>query len=366
MKSQYLDAVQAIHNFIASQKLRPGARLPSSRLLAEHLGFLRKTTDRACQHMITRGILIRNGYKLLVGTETPARQSIEGVVYVASYLEPFSRAVGRILAERGVNHRRMELTSIKHNNPLPVLRKILAEKPAGVIFWRSSWIEGLESVAGQCNIPIVICADGAPDVDLSTAQTDWFRGMEKALMHLFSLGHRHIALVSGNKASTFDLALASAYRTVCERLGLKQSASLIWQADSLHNEVMRNMMLERRRSSPDVTALIVGQYGCIEATEIFSVPEEVSIVSIMGSDNLSKRKPPLTTVSLRDSDDCIASWACSEIIAQIQARESGRPKRPPRHAFFAPELIIGGSTRDLTKEQGDFFDIGTVDRDLVL
>ena len=63
---KYTEAVDAIRKLIADRKLAPGSGLPSARLLAKQIGCHSKTMDRACQDLISKGLLSRIGYKLLV------------------------------------------------------------------------------------------------------------------------------------------------------------------------------------------------------------------------------------------------------------------------------------------------------------
>ena len=326
--------------------MRPGTSLPSARLLAEQLGFTPCIVHRACQYLISSGHLVRKGYKLIVGAERMARPLLEGSVHLVSYWDGFNRAAARILTDRGVNHRTVELSFLNDRSPVPALRKTLRQKPGGVILWMPSWFAGLESVLDPCNVPMVICADGLPDLKHSSAGTDLRRGMEKALGHLASLGHRHIAHVSLFTKNPHDRELASSYRDACIKLGLKQSASAIWQMTETRDEsVLRLTMLEQRKQHPEVTALVAASTAAALATKIFRVPDDLSVISF--SDPEVKTRPPLTKVVLSGGDQCMATWACAEIISQMQNVESGRRMQPAHHALFVPDLIVCDSAKAL-------------------
>ena len=350
MKPRYPDAARTIREWIASQKLPLGARLPSSVALSKQTGIPRFTIDRACHDLVTRGLLSRSGYKHFVGAGRPSGSPIQGVVYVLSYLESYMRTIGRILTERGVNHRTMELSLINYyRSPLPALRKVFAEKPAGVILWLPGWVDGLEKTLASETTPLVICADGVPpDARLHVVGTDCLRGVELAVRHLFALGHRHIAHVRIRSSLPFNRLILEAYRRACLLTGLRSSAAAIWKADSDDEEDFRATMLEQHRKHPEVTALF-STSGAAVATKTFRVPEEMSVVGMYAQH--STCRPRLTTVDIRADDGGIFHWACTDIITQIQAIESGRPPKPPRHVFFMPDLIIGESTRALTPEE---------------
>ena len=352
MKSRYPEAAQAILNWISDRKLVPGVRLPSARLLAGQVGFPRFIMDRACQDLITRGILIRKGYKLTVGAGNVSNRPTQGRVEVLSYGDGFLKFAGRIMTELGVRHRLVELTHLKYQSPLPVLRQVLSEKPAGVILWMPTWNENLRPALEFEKIPMVICADGVPPgLNLHFVGTDYYRGTEKALRHLRDLGHRHIAHVTLGPPTLFSREIVDCYRNACLKLKLHRSASAVWQVDSSLEEIIRETLLEQRGQHPEVTAIFGSGHVASAAAKIFRVPEELSVVGLLARQG--RQLPLLTTVKIPDGDDSLVLWACTELIAQIQALEAGKPARLPRHTLFVPDLIVGQSTRALTAvEQG--------------
>ena len=344
MKSRYPEAAQAIRDWVTSRKLPSGAGLPSIRVLAETLGFKPTITERACQSLISGGFLWRKGYKLFVGAGNAGRAPTEGVVYVLSYIEEFTRAAGRILTDLRVNHRLVELSWGRHTSPLPSLRKALKEKPAGVILWTRAFGKGFEKALEKETTPMVICSDVPIEVNQSLVQMDLLRGIEKAMKHLVGLGHRHIAHVSGSRTEPLYCEIADCYRAVCSKMNMKQCALAIWQSENNSLESLRETMVEQHNRHPEVTALIAEALLASHAMKIFKVPTEMSVVGIYG-DHSDKRSP--TLVTLPDPVECMALQACTEIVSQIQAIEAGLPRKPVRRALFVPDLIVRGSTRAL-------------------
>ena len=341
---KYSEAANAIRKLITDQKLRPGSQLPSARNLAIELGCYRKTSDRACQDLISKGILTRNGYKLLVSNETQQHSSIDGTIYVLSYWDGFIRQAGRILSERGVKHRLIELSHTRHRNPLPTLRKIFTEKPAGIILWIPYWNIGMESL-GLEKIPMVICSDSIQSkLHLHISGTDYYRGIEKAIHYLWDLGHRHIAHVTSIKKYATNIEITECYRKVCLQMGLKQSALTLWELQESSEEGYRNLMQERHLQHPEVTAIFADYSIATKIVKIFRVPEELSVIG-MGNDLKSLG---LTTVSIREEDDSNALWACTNLISQIQSLNLGLPPKLPRRTLFVPDLVIRESTRALS------------------
>ena len=347
MKSQYQQAAQAVRSWIAKQKLHPGSVLPSARLLGEQIGFSRVITGLACNVLVANEVLYRKGYKVFVSAGKPVRSPIQGIVYVVSYWPGFNRAAGRILTGQGVSNRPFLLSFNKHVNPLPALRKLFAEQPAGLLLWMPCWLENLESALKAEKIPMVISASGlSPETHLHSVDTDFFRSTELALRHLRDLGHRHIAHVSNSRPNAVEKELEDYYRKICRQLKLGSSASAIWRAPSRLPEEIRGTLLDKRMRHPEVTALYAEASISAEATRALRVPENISIVSYGKLD--APARIPLTTVGVTAALDAILLLACANLISQIQAIESGRPPIPPRRILLAPDLVVQKSTRALT------------------
>ena len=348
MNRRYQEAVGAIQNWIKGRELRPGTVLPSTRELSRQLGFKHSTTDIACNLLISRNILSRKGYKLFLGGNVSVPSPIQGTIHVFSYWHGFLRAAERILTERGVKFRLSLLSPVKHQNPLSTLHKALAEKPAGVILCMSEWIGNVLPVLASAKIPTVICASCVPlELNFNVAETDTARGAEKAVRHLRDLGHRHIAHILAGPSTGLNREIADSYRKTCLNLDLKSSATAIWRVESnfLDDEFICENLRKQRKAHPKVTALFSMENIAKLAMKIFRVPEEISVVGIFGENNPSH----LTSVVLRDGDDCTCLWACTNLITQIQTLESGKPALPPRHTLFSPELLVRTSTRALTQ-----------------
>ena len=332
-----------------AEDLSPGNVLPSRNELSTLLGINPATTLRACHLLIAQGILQREGYKLRVAPAGRDPLSVQGTVYVISCFSLFHSLAEKVLTERGINHRQIKLSWTRDEGLDPVLRKIFAEKPAGVIISTGRAHQALFPLLEANPVPLVLCSAGAISLNRSSVQIDLYRATEKALSHLFELGHRHLAFVSLTENEE-SKELENCYRTVCLQLGLAQSTATIWRADSTKEEVVRNILLTGRENNPEVTAIFGDTWALYCATKIFAVPEEISVVGVHGLPDGIVSKPPLTTLGLLDPE-AIVQWACTDLISQIQTIESGRPPRTPYRAYLLPDLRMGKSTRALTALQ---------------
>jgi DNA-binding LacI/PurR family transcriptional regulator len=349
MKSKYPAAVEAVRDWIGSENLKIGTILPSAGDLAARLGFTPATMLRACQILVSRSVLDREGYKLILRVGKPVVSESKGLIQVISYLEDFSRAAGKYLTERGVRHRLIELSYTRHLRLPPILKKAFLERPAGLILWSKQLDEPSESLLQGVNFPTVVCTESKPHLTKSLVQPDAYRGVEKALRHLYELGHRQIAHVP----LVFDLAheeLIEHYRNVCLGLGLRSSSSMIWRSQIATVDGIQKTLSANRRRYPEVTALFCTAPIALWATRIFSVPEELSVVAFGAlADGLDSR-PALTRVVFSESDG-MALWACTELISQLQTIAAGRPRKLPSHTMFVPDLVSGGSARAIVTEK---------------
>ena len=342
MTSQYLLAVEAIKKWIVRENFPPGTVLPAPKKLALKVGFSAAIVARACLVLISQGVLTRQGYKLMVKATAPEVSGIEGIIFVVSFDEGFAKTTSRILTERGIIHRVVQLSWGKPVEP--VLRRIFAQKPAGLILWTPDIKEQAELIL-QPNCPIVICAGRLRRWEHSSIRIDTNGGTQQALRHLYDLGHRQLAHVSCG-FDTENRGMAEAYQMNCLKLDLKESASRIWQAENRKQEVVREAMLAGLRRNSEVTALFCNAEVGICATKTFSVPTELSVVGFDRMPEAAECQPPLTTLAVRDSD-AAALWGCTDLISQIQTIQSGRPRRPPIKAMLVPDLILGESTKAL-------------------
>ena len=346
MRNQYLLAAEAIKAWMGRTNPTPGTVLPSGKNLAVQFGFTQPIIARACLILISQGLLARKGYKLMISARSQGVSTIEGLIHIVSYDENFGQTASRILTERGINHRLVILSWGKLVEP--VLRRIFAEKPAGLLLWAPNITEQTElRLLPTC--PIMVCAGNLRRWSHSIIRVDINGGSELALRHLQELGHREIAHVSCGQADG-DRDFAEAYRLNCLKLNLNESASRIWWAENRNTAVLREALLEGRRRNPEVTAIFCTDAPAICATETFSVPSELSVVGWDGLPEGADCRPPLTTLAIRDQEP-VALWGCTNLILQIQTIQSGRPPRTTTRATLMPDLVLRKSTQALVSKK---------------
>ena len=346
MKFQYTEATQAIENWITKQKVAPGERLPSARVLAPQIGFSKEATERACLILISRGLLCRMGYKLILQADTQKHANPIGIVYIVSYWSGFIKTTGRLLTERGIKFRGIDLHPVNNKNPLPALHKLLAEKPAGIILWMPYWLDELKALESE-PIPIVICTNGAPlNVNLNLCEIAEYRGMEMAIRHLQELGHRQIACLTAYN----DFRTLEYYSKVCLQLDLKQSARAIWGSKSNSDKGYRQTINQERVRHPEVTAIVgLGLRIAEFKKETIQCLKGLSVIGVY--DHINKGQFSITRVGVQTDSVETSLWACSQIIFRIQNHESGHLNDLKHRIMVIPQLIVGNSTQPLLEKK---------------
>jgi len=345
MYKRFPTAAQALQNWIAAKNFSPGTRLPTNEVMAKKFGFTLSTMLRATQALVSGGELYRQGYKLTVAHKSKAPSPLGTIVVVSCPPEDcFTRAIKLILTQRGINFNVVEIPKAKLTAVPGALAKLSPEKTAGIILRMTGPHNKVQDWLRSTRIPTVVYAPPLQDIPQSSVQMDMFRTIDKAIDHLYKLGHRRIARFSIE--SPYHAAWFDYYHAACSKRGLKESVRNTWYAGAFRPDVIRNDLLKARKLHPEVTAVVTRDELAVMITQFLSVPRDLSVVGFGEVERARDSRPALTLVALRNPD-VMASWACNELIAQIQATKSETPL-PASEVLFVPELILGKSTRSIT------------------
>ena len=160
----------------------------------------------------------------------------------------------------------------------------------------------------DCGVRVL--TSGNVNVDrsrVSSIEQDYESGMAAAIRHLYRLGHRRIAYLSGlGRSQTFDLRCV-AYRRCAAELRLPDAGSLLVSGEAPYTTNVRdgyNCAARLLRSGKRFTAAGCGNdlmaIGAIRAFREsgLRVPQDVSVVGFDGIEIGRFCDPPLTTMSL--------------------------------------------------------------------
>jgi len=177
------------------------------------------------------------------------------------------------------------------------------------------------------NVPAVIPDDQA--------------GMTLAVEHLYALGHRRIAHVSGPQDTSTGARRAAGFRATMSAHGLvpRRIVEAASFGESSGREVADPLFRARTRPTAIVAANDLIAIGVIDAASAAGLrcPGDLSIVGFNDMPLAERLSPPLTTVR-------IPEYEMGRRGAQILLDRIDLPNHGAETVMLAPELIVRGST----------------------
>ncbi|HEY9053548.1 MAG TPA: LacI family DNA-binding transcriptional regulator [Rectinemataceae bacterium] len=205
-------------------------------------------------------------------------------------------------------------------------------------------------------VPAVMIGERTAAQDIDTVGTDTLQATRLALDHLWSLGHRRIAIATSDNGSERYLSLRGrAYREFLGDKGLAFDPSLVFSVN-LDEEGGRELA-RRFLSLPDwrkrCTALFCGNdllaIAAMDEFRKFGIMPGID-VSIVGMDDIpaaSQTYPALTTV--RKPRKQIALEAAEFLLDRMSG--PGQSELAARKTLFPGELVIRSSTGEKKEER---------------
>ena len=187
-------------------------------------------------------------------------------------------------------------------------------------------------------LPLVLINGTRDEVADHCLACDDALGVEMALEHLVSLGHRRIGLAVGPRHFVPVRRKVRALRAVGERLGVQVDVEHTFY--TVEGGAAAGAALLDRGATAVVAASDLMALGVIREAVArgVQVPGELSVVGFDDSILMQFTNPPLTTV--RQPVEALARATVDRLQWQLQGQE------PPRHGevLFAPELVVRGTT----------------------
>jgi LacI family transcriptional regulator len=194
---------------------------------------------------------------------------------------------------------------------------------------------------------VMICTDQSPQWG-SRVSIDNAYGVDKAIHHLVTLGHKEIAFIKGPDGSGDTEDRWSAVFAACKALGVRVDPRLTVQLDRLepvgtrHAEEGRVAAQNLLRGGKRFTALLayndISALGAMAALREggHKVPEDVSVIGFDDIEFASIAYPPLTTV--RQPLLEMGATAAELLIRKLSNDEHVQNVR------VRPELVVRSST----------------------
>lgn len=219
---------------------------------------------------------------------------------------------------------------------------------------RSRRVDGFIIATAQLDHPLLVelHEDGTHMVlvnrrpsglDLPTVIPDDTVGVELAVRHLASLGHRRILHLAGPSNTSTGVARARSFRDTVQDLGLEVDPKLVVTCTQWTEEAGADGLRQVLDAGQQFTAIVAGNdliaLGCYDvfAERGIRCPDDLSVVGFNDMPFLDKLRPPLTTVSVPHQQ--IGAEAARLLLDLLND-----PTRPARLVSLPLSLTVRGST----------------------
>ena len=198
----------------------------------------------------------------------------------------------------------------------------------------------VESLA-KTTIPIVIIDAefyGPVASMVGIVQSDNSAGAELAVNHLFGLGRRRIATITGLPYTSAGAKRLAGYRNALEGLGLPYREEYVVEGDFTHLSGCSGMRALLKLSEPPDAVFAAGDLMALGAMRAvhdsgLRVPDDIAMVGFDDIRFASFSVPALTTI--RQHKEKLGATACEVLIELIE----GRMTKPPS-LTLPVELIV--------------------------
>lgn len=343
-----------LREWLETNKIESGSRLPSERALARTLDMQHYAVNRAMARLIADGVVERRGYKLFYSPmqKNRPRDSMTCEL-VISHRSIFLAGYQKVARELGIN---LNLhTWESSEEAVSILRHLKPSECESVVFDPpfgepiSLW-EPATSRLVKHGVPVVCINHCAPGV--SSVQYDGTRCLELLFEHFLELGHEEMAFLTLSPWTPSSSEIFMQWRWLCAKNELPRSTERIYlQNDSRFlAEDAKRLAKRFGKEWSKVTALAVymdDEYPVQHMLDALAdhdvdVPERLSLAFVGDCRALQSSSPAVTAAS--------SDMAVLEETAYLIAARGVRKKREfgilpqPCEIHIQPQLIRRGST----------------------
>lgn len=174
-----------------------------------------------------------------------------------------------------------------------------------------------------------------------------YLGMKKAVSHLAQLGHRHIALIGGDRVSKISLDRLHGYQAGLYENGLDYRSELVEMGYYSH-ETARDAASNILKNYHEVTAFVCASdlmaFSVMETVKQagLSVPDDISVVGFDDVEEAVRSIPALTTIKQNKTE--IGRAGTKQLMAIIED-----PALHPSPVVLPCELVIRESSAEPAK-----------------
>ncbi len=274
------------------------------------------------------------------------RSSLYGLI-ISDITNPFFPELIKAFEDIAVKHNQEVLianTNYDAERMKLCVTRMLQRKVDGVAIMTSEMDENLVEVFSRRHIPLVFLDAATLRPGVSSVAIDYAGGVAAAMHHLTSLGHRHIAFISGPLRLGAAQSRLQAFKHERKSAKLPSHPKLIQEGnhrvDGGREAMLRILDSDARPTavlaSNDLTA--IGAMGAIHERGL-SIPGDISVI---GFDNIvlsAYTSPTLSTVNAPRAE--VANAAFNSL---LDARKPGGKLAPGERHHVQTSLVVREST----------------------
>lgn len=317
----------SVVSYVTSPGTRPVAPATRERVLAaiEELGYRPNLIAQA----------LRAGPTRSVGLIIPDHSNL--------FFGELAQEIGSLLFERGIV---MSIGSTEEDEDREqrYLQSFVDRRVDGLICVVPVNDGNLSDIMGET--PVVLMDRVPKDQSLPTVRTDHNQGARMGVEHLISLGHTCVGMIAGPEHLSVSDERRSGWKQALEAAGITPEENQVARAPFTRaggyeaaRKLLSNQHCTALLASSDTQAIGALKYA---ADAGLRVPEDVSIVTIDGTDLAKYSVPELTRITQPTAD--LAKAAVETLMAKMECAQSGDGGEVPVPEPFEPRLEIGAST----------------------
>lgn len=311
-KLLYENVFLALKDDILKEKFSFQSMLPSERVLCEKFGVERSTIRKALDLLVKDNLVQKKagvGTRVIYKNELPLKQENSSENLIGFFLteetniskkitQPYYNDLLYNLEIEGQNNNcKILYMSISSNTNI---KNIINNKNFISIAFGSKTDEKILKNVEEMGIPVIMINESHPN--FTSISYDNIDGAYKALEHLFNLGHKNIALISGPKDFyTSKEKMIGCYKAMHEENIFIPDENIYygdWEFKSGYDGAMK--LFSNSKTNP--TALFAFNdmmaIGAMKALSEMglSIPNDISIIGFDNMDQLKFTEPNLTTI----------------------------------------------------------------------
>ncbi|MDJ0832115.1 MAG: GntR family transcriptional regulator [Gammaproteobacteria bacterium] len=315
-------------------------KLPGERTLAKELGFSYMTIRKAIDNLVAQGVLYKIPTKGTFLADRRSRQRTGNIGYfldssiVSGVSSPYYSLIFHALEKEAVTHGYSlvyfsELTNGDGEN--------ITDKLDGVI---ASCFPRVENTIQQLKqqVPTVVIDNASSDKTIPSVIIDNFNAVLDSFDHLYQLGHRRIAFMTGLEDSDVGKNRCAGFQSGLNRYGLELDETLVYRGNYSFKSGLDGAAYFLSLAQPPTAILCANDSMALGALrrlhhEGIKVPEDMSILGFDDIEVASQIAPALTTV--KAPIDQIANTAVCMLEHLIKGETLEN-----RHVALSAELVV--------------------------